>query len=155
VIDVVVTIPSIPRSGGDVFASNEEVIVGGCAYNVGNILQQLNANYDLMVPFGSGTHADTMKKQMKIDGNREMLKNLEGDNGSCLCMVQNDSETTILTVPCIENEWNEYWFEQVTLDEYAYIYVPGYSFEGPTAEVILNHLHKQRQPTIIILHPPP
>src|SRR5699024_4843356 len=38
VIDVVVTIPSIPRSGGDVFASNEEVIVGGCAYNVGNIL---------------------------------------------------------------------------------------------------------------------
>src|SRR5699024_12532986 len=85
VIDVVVTIPSIPRSGGDVFASNEEVIVGGGAYNVGNILQQLNANYDLMVPIGSGTQADTIKKQMKEDRKRLTPTDRQDDTGRCLC----------------------------------------------------------------------
>src|SRR5699024_11563985 len=90
VIDVVVTIPSIPRSSGDEFASNEEVIVGGCAYNVGNILQQLNANYDLMVPIGSGTQADTVKKQMKIDGHRVMLKDLEDDNAWCIWLGERE-----------------------------------------------------------------
>lgn len=155
VIDVVVTIPSIPRSGGDVFASNEEVIVGGCAYNVGNILQQLNANYDLMVPIGSGTQADTIKKQMKIDGHREMLKDLVGDNGWCLCMVENDGERTFLTVPGIEHEWKDDWFDQVNVDEYDYIYLSGYSFEGPSAEVILKQLRKKREDTIIIFDPSP
>src|SRR5699024_8340343 len=133
VIDVVVTIPSIPRSRGDEFASNEEVIDGGCAYNVGNILQQLNASYDLMMRFGSAAQADMINKQLKIDGERELLKDLEGDNGWCLCMVESDGERTFLTVPGIEHEWKDDWFDQVNVVEYDYIYLSGYSFEGPSA----------------------
>ena len=49
VIDVILNVNSIPSSGSDEFDS-EKTIVGGCAYNVGDILSQFKANYDLMVP---------------------------------------------------------------------------------------------------------
>src|SRR5690625_6194452 len=81
VIDVIVTIPSLPKTGDDVFAGTQEVIVGGCAYNAGNILKQLNASYDLMIPVGNGSNAAHIKKQLTLDGHEQMLRDIDGDNG--------------------------------------------------------------------------
>lgn len=155
VVDVVVNIPAIPKSGGDVFASSEQVIVGGCAYNVGNVLQQLTATYDLMIPVGSGTNAEHIKKQLEKDGHGDMLSGLAGDNGWCLCMVEADGERTFLTVPGIENDWQEAWFENVNLSDYDYIYLSGYSFEGTSAAVLVEQLRHKRQDAAIIFDPSP
>lgn len=155
VIDVIVNIPAIPESGGDVFASAEEIIVGGCAYNVGNILKQLDAAYDLMIPVGNGSNAARIKKQLLEDGHGEMLSNLTGDNGWCLCMVEESGERTFLTVPGIENSWQASWFEHVNVSDYDYIYLSGYSFEGDSADVLLEQLQQKDAGTTIIFDPSP
>jgi sugar/nucleoside kinase (ribokinase family) len=155
VIDVIVTIPALPKTGDDVFAGTEEVIVGGCAYNVGNILKQLHASYDLMIPVGNGSNAAHIKKQITLDGHEQMLRDMDGDNGWCLCMVEENGERTFMTVPGIENDWQEDWFEQVNMHAYDYIYLSGYSFEGNSAKVLLNQLKNKREETEIIFDPSP
>lgn len=155
VIDVIVTIPALPKTGDDVFAGSQDVIVGGCAYNVGNILKQLNASYDLMIPIGNGPNAVHIKKQIALDGHDQMLSDFNGDNGWCLCIVEENGERTFITVPGIENDWQEDWFEQVNLREYDYIYLSGYSFEGESAKVLLNQLQNKKKETDIIFDPSP
>ncbi|MDO7267538.1 PfkB family carbohydrate kinase [Shouchella clausii] len=155
VIDVIVNIPKLPASGEDVFSSSQEVIVGGCAYNVGNILQQLNASYDLMIPIGNGPNAAQISKQMKSDNHSQMLNDLDGDNGWCFSMVEDSGERTFLTVPGIENNWQEEWFEKINFLIYDYIYLSGYSFEGNSAKVLLNQLQNKNKETTIIFDPSP
>ena len=42
-----------------------KTIVGGCAYNVGDILSQFKANYDLMVPVGDGPNGTIIENKLK------------------------------------------------------------------------------------------
>ena len=65
VIDVILNVNSIPSSGSDEFAHSEKTIVGGCAYNVGDILSQFKANYDLMVPVGDGPNGTIIENKLK------------------------------------------------------------------------------------------
>ncbi|WP_040977970.1 PfkB family carbohydrate kinase [Oceanobacillus jeddahense] len=155
VVDVIVTIPKLPVSGEDVFSSAQEIIVGGCAYNVGNVLQQLNASYDLMIPIGNGPNAAQINKQMNADGHSQVLKDLDGDNGWCLSMVEPSGERTFLTVPGVENDWQEEWFDKINLHHYDYIYLSGYSFEGNSAKVLLKQLQNKKKETTIIFDPSP
>ena len=64
VIDVILNVNSIPSSGSDEFAHSERR-VGGCAYNVGDILSQFKANYDLMVPVGDGLNGTIIENKLK------------------------------------------------------------------------------------------
>src|SRR5699024_6825226 len=114
------------------------------AYNVGNILKQLDASYDLMIPIGNGSNAAQIKKHMIMDGHKQMVADLSGDNGWCLCMVEENGERTFMTVPGIENNWQEDWFKQIKLHDYDYIYLSGYSFEGNSAKVLLHQLQSKR-----------
>ncbi|MBY7144543.1 ribokinase [Virgibacillus sp. NKC19-3] len=155
VIDIVVNIPRLPVSGEDVFSKSQEVIVGGCAYNVGNILKQLNASYDLMIPIGNGPNAAHIKEQMNADDHAPLMHNLNGDNGWCLSMVEANGERTFLTVPGIENSWKEEWFEKVDFSIYDYIYLSGYTFEGNSANVLLEQLQNKSKETAIIFDPSP
>src|SRR5699024_4236692 len=155
VIDVIVDIPAIPNSGEDVFAKSDKTIVGGCAYNVGNILRQFNSNYDLMIPIGNGSNGKLIKNQMGKDGHNQLLDDLKEDNGWSLCLVEESGERTFLTVPGIESKWEKEWFRNINIDNYDYIYLSGYSFESPSAEVLLEALQFINKHATIIFDPSP
>ncbi|MCQ9903758.1 PfkB family carbohydrate kinase, partial [Staphylococcus aureus] len=126
VIDVILNVDSIPSSGSDEFAYSEKTIVGGCAYNVGDILSQFKANYDLMVPVGDGPNGTIIKNKLKKEGKTSLLNNILGDNGWTLCIVENNGERTFLTMPGVEMTWKKNWFKEIDLNKYDYIYVSGY-----------------------------
>ena len=65
VIDVILNVNSIPSSGSDELPTLKKTIVGGCAYNVGDILSQFKANYDLMVPVGDGPNGTIIENKLK------------------------------------------------------------------------------------------
>ena len=56
-LDIVMEIDKIPKSGTDVYAKGQTMMVGGCAYNVADILKHFGTNYTLFAPVGTGMYA--------------------------------------------------------------------------------------------------
>lgn len=155
ILDVIVSLEVLPASGEDVFAKQEKSIVGGCAYNVANILNHLQTDYDLMVPIGKGPIAKQIYEQLEHDGHTLLNTEGDSDNGWCLSIVEEGGERTFLTVPGIENEWQSDWFENIDVGAYDYIYVSGYAFEGPSADIVLEGLRQKKASAKVIFDPSP
>ena len=67
-LDIVMEIDQIPKSGTDVYAKGQSMMVGGCAYNVADILKHFGVNYTLFAPIGTGMYADFIRKELKKAG---------------------------------------------------------------------------------------
>ena len=155
ILDVIVTLPSLPKSGEDVFAKRTESFVGGCAYNVANIVKRYGVDYDLMVPVGKGPNGRKIHEQLVEDGHSLMIKDNEEDNGWCLSIVEEGGERTFITVPGLENHWKSEWFDNIRINAYDYIYLSGYVFEGHSASVVLEGLKRKGKEAKIIFDPSP
>ena len=129
-LDIVMEIDQIPKSGTDVYAKGQSMMVGGCAYNVADILKHFGVNYTLFAPIGTGMYADFIRKELKKAGHESPVHCEDSDNGYCLCMVEADGERTFLTVPGIECHFQEEWFSALPVDSYDSVYVSGYELEG-------------------------
>ncbi len=154
VIDMIIEIDRLPKSGEDVAADQKESIVGGCAYNVSGTLNYLNLNHDLGVPVGKGHFAETIRKQLKEDGIDILIEDESQDNGWCLSIVEKDGERTFITMAGLETHWKSEWFHSIDIGDYDFIYVNGYEVEG-SGEVILKALEKKKETCKIIFDPSP
>ena len=70
-LDIVMEIDRIPKSGTDVYAKGQSMMVGGCAYNVADILKHFGVNYTLFAPIGTGMYADFIRKELKKAGHEK------------------------------------------------------------------------------------
>ena len=68
IVDLMMKIDRLPKSGEDIPCKETKTVVGGCAYNVANTLRNLNCEHDLCVPVGSGSFADIIRSGMKEKG---------------------------------------------------------------------------------------
>lgn len=155
VVDVILQVDRLPRTAEDVTAEHKETVVGGCAYNVANILRQLGADHDLFVPVGKGICAEIVKRQLEADGYPLWMEDPEKDNGWNLSLVEKDGERTFITVPGIETRWKSRWFDRVNWHAYDYLYLSGYELEGPSGKVILQALDNRKPSSIIVFDPGP
>lgn len=148
IVDVIMKIPNLPKSGEDVLCNETKITVGGCAYNVANILRGLNIQHELFVPVGSGIYADIVKKALSEDGYKILVDDSEMDNGYCLCLVEDSGERTFITVNGIEGVTKREWFESLNIDEYSNIYVAGYQLCANGASVLADWLCEQKDKNI-------
>lgn len=148
IVDVIMKIPKLPKSGEDVLCNETKITVGGCAYNVANILRGLNIEHDLFVPVGSGIYADIVKKALSEDGYDILIDDFEMDNGYCLCLVEESGERTFITVNGIEGIIKREWFEGLNIEEYFNIYVAGYQLCSNGAGVLADWLCEQKDKNI-------
>ena len=102
IVDIIMKIPRLPKSGEDILCTERKLTVGGCAYNVANILRGFNVKHDLFVPVGCGIYADIIRRKLNEDGYEILINDLEIDNGYCLCLVEDDGERSFITVNGIE-----------------------------------------------------
>lgn len=126
VIDMILVIDKLPKSGEDVFTKGNKTTVGGCAYNVATTMKNLGCNHDLCVPVGNGSYGEIIKHQLAKDGYPILIEETSQDNGYCLCIVEADGERTFITVPGVEGEFNESWFENIDMSQYDKVYIAGY-----------------------------
>lgn len=155
ILDVILTLPSLPTSGEDVFAKRTETVIGGCAYNVANILKGYGIDHQLMVPMGNGPNGKKIYEQLLKDHLSPIINCSQEDNGWCLSIVEEGGERTFITMQGLENHWKPEWFDNVRIDEYDYIYISGYTFEGSVAPVVLEGLSKKAKGTKVIFDPSP
>ncbi|MCZ2119471.1 PfkB family carbohydrate kinase [Levilactobacillus brevis] len=150
-VDVVVNVPRLPFSGGDVTGDLKSYRIGGSAFNVYGALRYMQASADLLVPVGEGAYATRVKQHLSNQGISLKLPVTGADNGWDLSLVEPDGERSFLTINGIEQCWKPQWFRQVQLADYDYIYVSGYELENlRSAKAILDGL-RQRRPNAQIL----
>ena len=148
IVDIIMKIPKLPKSGEDVLCTERKLTVGGCAYNVANILRGFNVDHDLFVPIGSGMYADIIRKRLSEDGYDVLISDSEMDNGYCLCLVEDDGERTFITVKGIEGLHKKEWFNSLNMSEYENIYVAGYQVCEDKDDIIANWLIEQKDKNI-------
>lgn len=150
IVDKVMKLEKLPASGDDILASGETTEVGGCAYNVSNTLDLFETEHDLVVPVGKGMYADAIEKQLIEDGHEIFIRDNEGDNGYCLCLVEPDGERTFITIPGIEMDFKRRWFDKIDMTSYDSVYISGYELYGSSGDVIIEFLEKNPGPAIYL-----
>ncbi|QLL69135.1 PfkB family carbohydrate kinase [Lactobacillus sp. 3B(2020)] len=145
-VDIIVNVPNIPKSGGDVTAKMKNLSVGGCAFNVyGATRYALNKNkVDLFVPVGNGQYAKSVRETMIKEDIPILVEDNRLDNGWDLCLVEPSGERSFITVPGIEQKFSTSWFTKFNLSDYKYIYLSGYELENTYSAIkILDYLEKR------------
>jgi len=154
VIDVIVRVSQLPKSGEDIYGEHIETMVGGCAYNVQQVIRNFSLENTLFVPVGSGPYADIIRSHFKKLNIPLMVDDASQDNGWNISFVEPDGERTFLSVPGLETNWKDAWFEGVALHDYDYIYVSGYELEGPSGVVLLKQLQAKKAPHAVVVFDP-
>ena len=142
IVDKIMNVNMLPKSGDDIVASQEITTVGGCAYNVANILNNLQVAHDLVVPVGCGMYGHTIEKDLLNNGYEIFIKDENTDNGYCLCLVENSGERTFITVQGTECEFKKEWLDKLDTNKYNKVYISGYELEGKSGVVIAEFLEK-------------
>lgn len=136
IIDIIMKIKRLPKSGEDILCSETVSTVGGCAYNVAGTLRGFGVDHDLFVPVGRGMYGDMIAGDLEKLGYQILIREEESDNGYCLCLVEEDGERTFITVKGAEGRFRPSWFEQLSQYAYDSIYVAGYQVCGASGRVI-------------------
>lgn len=147
-LDIVMQIEELPERGADVYADSQTMSVGGCAYNVADILKHFEVPYTLFAPVGTGMYADMVNRKLKAAGHESPVHSEKRDNGYCLCLVEKDGERTFITLPGIECTFEKEWFDQLNVEEYNSVYVCGYEIEGEGGEQIIRFLEEHPELTV-------
>ena len=136
IIDIIMKIKRLPKSGEDILCSETMTTVGGCDYNVAGTLRGFGVEHDLFVPVGRGMYGDMIAGDLENLGYPILIREEERDNGYCLCLVEEDGERTFITVKGAEGCFRSSWFEPLSPDAYDSIYVAGYQVCGGGGRVI-------------------
>jgi len=155
-VDVVVNVPQLPFSGGDVTGDLKSAVVGGSAFNVYGAMSYVNADADLFVPIGKGQYANLVRNELQAKQIPELLSVSDADNGWDISMVEPSGERSFLTIPGIDQIWKNDWLERVDLDDYKYFYVSGYQVENEQiANSVLEALSKRSNDAYLLFDASP
>lgn len=147
-VDVIMNIDRLPKSGDDIYCKDVKNVVGGCAFNVAKTLKNLECEHDLFVPVGTGIYADIISEKLIEEEYPILIKDTTMDNGHCLSFVESDGERTFITIQGIEDEYRKEWLDKLKMDEYQNIYVPGYRVNGNGGMIIADWLLGQQDKSI-------
>lgn len=155
VIDVIMELNQLPKSGEDVWALQREKTIGGCGYNVAAVLKFFQVPMDFLTPVGNGANGKLILSALEEISSTGHVFEPYRDNGWDLALVENSGERTFITIGGAETHWKKEWFDEIRFLDYTHIYVSGYEMEGASGEVILSVLKEQVTTQTLIFDPGP
>lgn len=147
VVDVIINIPHLPKTGEDVHITRQTRSLGGCAYNVSDILRHFGVPYSLCTAVGSGIYGDFVAKELEKRGVPIYVRRPE-ENGCCYCMVEAGGERTFIVDHGIEYTFDEQYLENIDTSSIDSVYVCGLEIEEETGWNIITYLRKHPEYTI-------
>ena len=147
VVDVIINIPHLPKTGEDVHITRQTRSLGGCAYNVSDILRHFGVPYSLCTAVGSGIYGDFVAKELEKRGVPIYVRRPE-ENGCCYCMVEAGGERTFIVDHGIEYTFYEQYLENIDTSSIDSVYVCGLEIEEETGWNIITYLRKHPEYTI-------
>ncbi len=147
VVDVIVNIPHLPKTGEDVHISSQTRSLGGCAYLVSDILRHFGVPYSLCTAVGTGIYGDFVHKKLQERGVPIYVRRPE-ENGCCYCMVEIGGERTFIVDHGIEYTFYEEYLKKINTESIDSVYVCGLEIEEETGWNIITYLQKHPEYTI-------
>lgn len=153
-VDLGIKLEKLPQSGSDQHGQFENAKVGGCCFNVADVLYKLNLPFQSLMPLGEGFIANLVKEEFKK--RNYPLHCFKGfDNGWCLSLVEANGERSFITMDGIERQFQKSWFKDLKLKDFDFVYLSGYQMEGENAKVILDALEDLKETCTIVYDPGP
>ncbi|MBO5150517.1 MAG: carbohydrate kinase family protein, partial [Anaerotignum sp.] len=137
VVDVIINIPHLPKTGEDVHITRQTRSLGGCAYNVSDILRHFCVPYSLCTAVGSGIYGDFVAKELEKRGVPIYVRRPE-ENGCCYCVVEESGERTFIVDHGIEYTFDEQYLENIDTSSIDSVYVCGLEIEEETGWNIIT-----------------
>ena len=144
VCDVVIDIDEFPTHGGDVTVTNEQLQLGGCAYNVSDMLRHFGTAHTLCSPVGNGRYGAFVAQEFSQRG-IPIFARIDEDNGCCYCIVDKAGERTFLSRHGAEYLFNRAWFSDIADGSYDALYVCGLELEERTSNALVSFIEEKKR----------
>ena len=142
-VDIVIPTPRLPSSTDSVNSGVHHYALGGCAYNVSQMLRLLSIPYLHGVTIGSGIYGDFVKKELEEKG-IPIFRTSTEPHGACICLVEESGERSFIAYHGIEYKFDRKWFSSTDLSSFSSVYLCGLELEEETGGEIVAFLEEKR-----------
>ena len=148
VADITVKLPALPSTGQDVHITGQSMSLGGCAFNVSEMLRRFQVPYLLFSPVGTGIYGDFVRQKLSEKQIPICIPAPPEENGCCYCFVEASGERTFASLHGAEYRFLPQWFDLLDHEETGPAYVCGLELEEETGQVILDYLKAHPAPEL-------
>ena len=142
-VDIVIPTPRLPSTTDSINSGVHHYALGGCAYNVSQMLRLLSVPYLHGVTIGSGIYGDFVKKELEKKG-IPIFRTSSEPHGACICLVEESGERSFIAYHGIEYKFNREWFKFLDLSTFSNVYLCCLELEENTGEEIVKLLEENR-----------
>lgn len=143
VADVIINVKKLPAPGEDVRILDQHLCIGGCAFNVSDIIRHFQVPHLLFSPAGTGIYGDFVREEWRKRGVVPVLPVPDLENGCCYCFVDQTGERTFASYHGAEYLFQKEWFDLIDASDYDTAYICGLEIEEKTGEHIVSFLEQQ------------
>lgn len=144
VCDIVIEIDQIPKLKEDKHILKQSFHIGGCAFNVSQILSLFGCDYRLFAPIGKGMYGDFVRKYFE-ENHLPIHLSTTKENGCCYCLVDKSGERTFMCEHGGEYLFEKSWFDTIDVTQFDKVYICGLEIEETTGEYIIEFLEDNPQ----------
>ena len=87
VVDVIIYLEHLPKTSEDVHVLRQTMSLGGCAYNVSDMIRLFGVPYTLFSPVGHGTYGHFVREALKEKGVETPLPTPEQEKQNSLGLM--------------------------------------------------------------------
>lgn len=142
--DVSLYVDHLPSVEDDVNVRKQKMSVGGCAYNVANMLRLTGVNHQLVSCNGTGLYASFVRDEMRKKGMAPMFRS-EEENGVCYTLVDGEGNRTFMAAHGAEYHFSREMLASVDLKDTDLIWFCGLDLEDREGENIVSFLEENRK----------
>ena len=139
VIDLTLRVEAIPEPGGDVFADESSVAVGG-GFNVLAAARRLGVETLYAGPLGEGPFAEAAREALETIGVDHVGPVAPGDQGYCVAMTDARAERTFISTCGAETRGPADAFDHLEVSDDDIVYLSGYSLADDASRTALERL---------------
>lgn len=145
VADIIINVDYLPTTAEDVHIKSQVMSLGGCAYNVSDMIRHFDVPYTLFSPVGTGLYGDFVRNQLAAKGLASPMPTPDMANGCCYCFVEESGERTFIVEHGAEYLFYKDWFDNLKRDKIGSIYICGLEIEEKTGDTIVDFLEEMNE----------
>ena len=139
VIDLTLRVEAMPEPGGDVFADESSMAVGG-GFNVLAAARRLGVETLYAGPLGEGPFAEAAREALETIGVDHVGPVAPGDQGYCVAMTDARAERTFISTCGAETRGPADAFDHLEVSDDDIVYLSGYSLADDASRTALERL---------------
>ena len=149
-VDVIIRVDHLPKTEENIHPHSQRFAIGGCAYNVANILGRAGADMTFVTPVGrKGVFGPFVRDALHPLSFASMIDLPDAQNGCCYCFVEKTGERTFCSIHGAEYTFDPAWMAPYEDKSFDYGYVCGLEVEEKTGEALVSWLENAKIGTLM------